>query len=110
MSLKARIDKIARELCFGEMFDGATMEELSSHAFGNGPARPGVLRAELFTAIRAIWMDLRNPERAAEAREDLEEYGIDPDATDDEIREQLLELGSREGLTGREMTSLRQCL
>ncbi len=110
MSLRARVDKLSRELCFGELFDGATMEELSAHVWGDGPARPGVLRAITSTAIRGIWMDLHDPDRTADAREALEDMEIDPDAPIDEIRERLLALGSQEGLNAKELNSLRQAI
>jgi hypothetical protein len=63
VSLKARLNKISRELCFGELFDGATMEELSAHVFGGASARPGVRRAETFIELSNIPYTLRGPER-----------------------------------------------
>ena len=110
MSFKARIDRLSRELAFGERFDGATMEELSAHVFGNAPARPGVRRAVAFTGILAMWSDLHDPNRADEAMAAREELGIAADATDDEIRVQLFELAADEGLTPKEMAELRRCM
>ena len=105
MSLKARIDKLSRELAFGDLFDGCTMEELSSNGFfGEHPnenARPGVKRCAAFHGILII------RDSAAETRA---EYGIPDDATHEQIKERLLELGTEAGLTEKEMKSLSESI
>jgi hypothetical protein len=153
MTLKSRLDRLTKQLAFGDadVFDGVDGKEFARAAWGDplGPASPRTQRMIAYFSILAIqhvlaqpallrhdldgtqsmdafrreqgWPIAVTPERrreweariakaeqlAAETRQDCD---IADDASDEEIKERLLELGIESGLTEKEMASLRQSI
>jgi hypothetical protein len=109
MSIRGRLDRIADRLAPKGLFGGACMEDLSRFGFFSGepasntPAH--VHRLAVYAAIYALTLDLHDPERAAEAREEL---GIDEFTPAEEIRQRLLVMGIDAGFTRREMAALSE--
>jgi hypothetical protein len=65
MSLKVRLDRITRELAFGELWDGHSLENLAPFFAGEEPAEDiahGLKRPIVFSFLRSIWFDLADPE------------------------------------------------
>jgi hypothetical protein len=110
MSIRGRIDRIADRLAPKGLFGGASIDDLSRFGFFSGePASntpPHVHRLAVYATIYGLSMDLHDPERAAEAREEL---GIDEFTPAEEIRQRLLVMGIDAGFTPREMRALSEC-
>ena len=111
MSLKARLDRLTRELAFGERFDGTTVEDLARYGFFSAEpdenAPNGVWRAATYIGIQNIWDHLHNPAKAQETRE---KFGIADDETDSQIKARLISMGAEEGLNKREIRDLERDL
>jgi hypothetical protein len=157
MSLRARVDRLFESLGWGELWDGANMEDFARHGcttqghrkHAPGPIPYGVQRAAMFSAFRAIKIALEQPSRwrnelegtrksdvyrkergwplslrdgreqwfldriagaEAKALQALDQIGLAEDATPDQVREALLNLGRESGLTPAEMAKLEHCV
>jgi hypothetical protein len=122
MNIKSRLDRIAKALGSGRLWDGATMETLSECGYfdPDGPDKTpsrGLERMLAYVESRCVLCDVvaarRRPddqearERAVEA---LDVFDLAPDADLDAIVSSLMAFGRESGFSPIEMDAHRDSL